>query len=350
MSKVYDWIVVGAGPAGIATVGNLLDAGVEKDQLLWLDPYFEVGDFGRLWSGVSSNTKVRLFEQFLLACQSFHFNQAPRFPLQDCEPEATCLLGEMKAPLLWVTEQLQSQCQHRSALITELQQNDDDWVLVTDQNEVFRAHHVVLATGAEEKQLDGVPLAQEAQVIPLKQILNESCYHQYFSQHDRVAVFGGSHSAVIALRHLIELPVMQVVNFHRQPLKYAEYLEGGILYDNTGLKGNAATWAKQYLEFPDSAQFPSNLLRVQSTLENMQHYLPRCNKVVYAVGFNARRLSAGCLLEHNPQTGVIAPGLYGVGIGFPEQKTDQYGETEWRVGLWKFMEYLKVVVPQWVAE
>lgn len=37
----YGAIVVGAGPAGIATVGNLLDSGVES--VKWLDPSFNGG-------------------------------------------------------------------------------------------------------------------------------------------------------------------------------------------------------------------------------------------------------------------------------------------------------------------
>ena len=63
--KNYHWTVIGAGPAGIATVGKLLDSGIDAKQLLWIDPDFQVGEFGKLWSGVSSNTKANLFTKFL---------------------------------------------------------------------------------------------------------------------------------------------------------------------------------------------------------------------------------------------------------------------------------------------
>jgi hypothetical protein len=44
------------------------------------------------------------------------------------------------------------------------------------------------------------------------------------------------------------------------------------------------------------------------------------------------------------------PGLRGIGIAFPETVTDPKGNVEASVGMWKFMRYLKEVVPGWVAE
>ena len=64
-NKKYKWVIIGAGPSGIAVVCKLLGSGVNPHELLWIDPYFKVGDLGRYWSNVSSNTKVRLFIDFL---------------------------------------------------------------------------------------------------------------------------------------------------------------------------------------------------------------------------------------------------------------------------------------------
>ena len=44
--KNFDWAVIGAGPAGIAAIGKLLDAGIEPQRIAWIDPTFAVGDFG----------------------------------------------------------------------------------------------------------------------------------------------------------------------------------------------------------------------------------------------------------------------------------------------------------------
>ncbi len=43
--------------------------------------------------------------------------------------------------------------------------------------------------------------------------------------------------------------------------------------------------------------------------------------------------------------GIIGPGLFGLGIAYPELKTDPSGNTESQVGLWKFIVYLNKVLP-----
>ena len=40
---LFQWAVVGAGPAGIAAVGKLLDNAVNPASILWIDPQFKVG-------------------------------------------------------------------------------------------------------------------------------------------------------------------------------------------------------------------------------------------------------------------------------------------------------------------
>ena len=64
-----------------------------------------------------------------------------------------------------------------------------------------------------------------------------------------IGVFGTSHSSTIILMNLVELGV-NVINFYHNSFdpKYAVYHDGWIEKDNTGLKGNAAIWAKSNLE------------------------------------------------------------------------------------------------------
>ena len=57
----YEWTVVGAGPAGTAAVGKLLDHGIEPARIAWIDPAFAGGDVGGKWRTVSSNTVVGTF-------------------------------------------------------------------------------------------------------------------------------------------------------------------------------------------------------------------------------------------------------------------------------------------------
>jgi hypothetical protein len=78
--------------------------------------------------------------------------------------------------------------------------------------------------------------------------------------------------------------------------------------------------------------------------------LPQCTQAIYATGFQKRLIPVECMktLEYNSRNGIIAPGLFGLGIAFPEAKEDRYGTLEHRVGLWKFMEYLNHIMPVWL--
>ena len=68
-----------------------------------------------------------------------------------------------------------------------------------------------------------------------------------------IAVIGASHSAILCLMNLYRLastskPDVKIKWLTRHPLRYAEFMDGWILRDNTGLKGEAAEWAKANLE------------------------------------------------------------------------------------------------------
>ena len=59
------WTVIGAGPSGILAVAKLIDNGIEPKLITWIDPKFEVGYLGSKWHEVPSNTRVKLFVDFL---------------------------------------------------------------------------------------------------------------------------------------------------------------------------------------------------------------------------------------------------------------------------------------------
>ena len=54
----------------------------------------------------------------------------------------------------------------------------------------------------------------------------------------------------MSLKHLENLPIPpKIIHcFYREKIRYAVFTDEGIVYDNLGLKGKAATWAKEYLE------------------------------------------------------------------------------------------------------
>lgn len=338
----YQWAVVGAGPAGIAAVGKLIDAGVKPAEIAWIDPQFQVGDFGTIWTNVPSNTKVDLFLKFLESSAAFDFQNAPKnFALLQTPRDKTCPLGLMSETLQWVTEQLKNKVHVVQDLAEKLALRNRVWN-ITLKNSEIKARSVILAVGAEAKNLSYSSPA----IIPMHDAMDSERIKNHIEPNDTIAVFGSSHSAVLVLKNLVESGAKKIINFYRSPLLYAVYLDDWILFDDSGLKGSAAEWARNHLD----GDVPQNLTRVYSNNENIEHYLPQCQKVVYAVGFERRTLpiieDVGHL-DYMKESGIIAPGLFGFGIAYPEAKYNRLGMLEYRVGLWKFMDYLQRILPIW---
>lgn len=342
LADQFEWAVVGAGPAGIAAVGKLLDQGVDAKNILWIDPKFAVGDFGTLWKNVPSNTKVELFLKFLNECQSFNYkNFKKTFKLNTLNKNDTCEIHTMAEPLQWITDHLKQRVINFKNTVEYLSLQKKSWMLKTKENN-FQAKNVILAIGALPKTLS----YSDPKIIPLSIAMDKVKLKKSLNKSDVVAVFGSSHSAVLALKNCVELNVSKIINFYRRPLIYAIPFENWILFDDTGLKGIAAKWARENID----GKLPPNLERAISNAENIEHYLSQCNKVIYAIGFEKRNLPIEGLahLEYNEHVGIIAPGLFGLGIAFPQKKQNPFGIIEHRVGLWKFMDYLNQVLPVWL--
>ena len=334
--------MVGAGPAGIATVGKLLDYGIEPGSITWVDPRFTVGDFGAKWGNVPSNTTVWRFLEFLHSCESFGTDdKIPDFPIYSMDPRGTCILNDVAEPLQWITQRLMKSVQTLRSEVISVRPENHKWLLHTMVSDIS-ARNVVLAVGAEPRRLPyptpSVSLEEAFDVRRLKNVVH---------QEDVVGVFGSSHSAVLAIRNLLEVGTGRVINFYRSPLLYAVDHGDWIMYDNTGLKGKTAEWARQDME-----RLPTErLLRVPVDDLTIQQYLPQCTKVVYGVGFEARPplVEGADPIKYDQMTGIIAPGLFGCGIAFPERVVDRVGNVEFNVGLLKFANFLNRVVPLWMS-
>src|SRR5437868_1684143 len=188
-----NWAVIGAGPAGIAAVGKLIDHGIDPQSIAWIDPEFKVGDFGTKWKNVSSNTKVKLFTRFFQACHSFKYDSVPsHFEIHQADPENTCLLGLAAQPLQWISDHLTSSVHAISAKVLDLKLFDRHWHL-TLKDQHLRAKNVVVATGAEPKSLS-FPDVKE---IPLTTAMDPEKLIAECQPDDVVAVFGSSHSAIL---------------------------------------------------------------------------------------------------------------------------------------------------------
>lgn len=342
MNTPYQWAVIGAGPAGIAAVGRLIDQGISPSTILWVDPHFKVGDLGAHWRTVSSNTTVAFFLNYLKASDAFNYKQAPDFEINHLPLTHTCTLSYMVEPLQWVTNTLCQQVNHCQTTIKNLHLMKRVWCLSTDSKE-YHAKNVIIATGSVPSILS----YPDVHVIPFEIAINHKKLKACLHPEDTFAVFGSSHSAMIIIRHLLDLGVKKVINFYRSPCRYAIEMGDWILFDNTGLKGQTADWTRENID----GVIPSNLFRYSASPSNISQFLPECNQVVYAVGFEPRNnisINGYDSALYNPHVGIIGPGLFGFGIAYPELKADPFGNIEPQVGLWKFMIYLNKALPVWL--
>jgi cation diffusion facilitator CzcD-associated flavoprotein CzcO len=338
----YTWTVIGAGPAGTAAVGKLLDQGVAPEKIAWIDPAFAGGDLGGKWRSVSSNTQVGLFLSYLNDSAAFRFSSAPPMPLQEVDPQETCALALIADPLVWIIEHLRERVQVFQTTATALSLERRQWRIETQQHELA-SKNVILAVGAVPKKLSYPHLDE----IPLEVALDPEKLAQQPLENATVAVFGSSHSTMIALPNLLRHPVGRVINFYRSPLRYAVYLDDWILFDDTGLKGQAAAWARENID----GVHPERLERCWIGSPDFAEKIAACDRVIYTVGFERRTLPVTKQwgqLDYNPVNGILAPGLFGLGVAFPEFATDPHGYGQYRVGLKKFMDHLNAVLPLWL--
>ena len=305
----YDWAVVGAGPAGIAAVGKLIDAGVLADKILWIDPQFSVGDLGQFWSQVSSNTTVLRFLDFLASSTAFAYDRTQSdFRLNQLPLEKTCRLSDVVEPLQGVTEELRKRVVSVCGAVQKLSLTNRLWHLKTDFD-IFQASNVILATGAEPLQLNDsqqeLVNSLNRSIVPLEIALDPEKFSQIVNKKQTYAVFGSSHSAMIVLRYLVELGVDKVINFYRSPCRYAIDQGDWILFDNTGLKGDTANWARESID----GVLPANLVRYVSHEKNLARYLPECQHVIWNEAKQSLETTHHSTVQGRQETASSAPGL-----------------------------------------
>ncbi|PQE33166.1 pyridine nucleotide-disulfide oxidoreductase-domain-containing protein [Rutstroemia sp. NJR-2017a WRK4] len=386
LDSKFSAVVVGAGPAGIAVVGNLLEQA--KSPILWVDEQFQGGRLNKYYREVPSNTKVKFFTQYADAVKPFR-EIAEETPepnayshMKGLDQEKTCHIAQAADLCLMLTKGFNKGkgVQKQLGRVSAASWSDGaNWkVKVSSEDEKLEPYTVssdllVLCTGSHPIT-SPLPVS-EPKEIGLDPALNPPLLSKLIPSDtpQTIAVIGASHSAILVLRNLYNLastshPQLRIRWFTRHALRYAEERDGWILRDNTGLKGEVATWARENLEeakLPSSpvSQFLDKVPTSRETEEkDYKEHLVGCSHVIQAIGFAKNEVP---LFERDGKPfevaydnetggfkdaeGDVVRGLYGAGIAWPEKVVDPEGNTEYAVGLWKFMKYLKRVTPTWKA-
>lgn len=399
----YEAVVVGSGPAGITCIGNLLER--QLSPVLWVDPLFDGGRINRLYREVPSNTKAKLFVDFAEAVEPFRkiVNGGSGWKkggdglrqLRELDPEKGCKLGYAADMCLTLTEGLKKtpgvvvqQGRLEEATLDENPSSSSQWAIrITDehtgQTTSAQTKRLVLCTGASPS-LEPLPVPMpKSESLHLDTALSPTRLSQALSTlgPTTVAVIGASHSAILVLMNLYNLastsrPDLRIRWLTRHSLRYAEYMDGWILRDNTGLKGEAAQWARENLEpavfeQSDVSRYVARIDYERGDEEGtFEENLQGCQFYVQAIGYQAdplphlktsrgkeitpyfdnERGTFSYVKESDCGTiGDLArlPGLFGGGIAFPERVVDPYGNVEYAVGFFKFMKFIKRVSPGW---
>jgi hypothetical protein len=317
------WTVVGAGPAGLATVALLLDGGVDGRQIAWIDPHFSVGDFGTSWRHVLSNTPVSHFLKFYRHSQAFQAGIVNRPLFIERLPEhAPCILDMAAEPLRQISVHLQRQVHALSDSVRRLSKRGETWAVSLASGPVLTSTNVVLAIGAEPKRLD---IAGPVE-IALATALQPTALAASVTTADHVAVFGDAQSARSVLRNLSHLNAARVFHFYHSRHAVERHLPAEETAFATSLPAS-----------------PSHLIDI----------MPGCSKVIYAIGFRRRLLHVDGLpsdFGYDHATGVIAPGLFGLGLAFPEVRPHEMGQAQYKVAaLWPTMKRLRRCLPLWMG-
>lgn len=344
----YEWAIIGGGPSGIVTAFVLKEAEVADCDICWIDAdKFSVGRLGKEYANVPSNNQAKVLREFLSMCKTFSLVQTPAVErLSRLDPEREYELKYIIDVLQDMTDYLLKRISTVPGFVDALEFVNDGWLIRVNNDIVIRAQRVVLAIGSHPRSLS-YPCEYE---ISLDKALNKEVLAHYVNERDTVAVIGGAHSAVLVMKFLYELGVGRIINFYRNPLYYLPLPEEKLrACEVVGgpLAGMAAEFAREILD----KNPPPNLMRIKNSPEALRAWLPLCNKIVYAVGFerNPMPTITGMTVDEHAQGGILGRHLFGIGIAFPELIQEDNERCRYAIGLQDFVRFAQRMVPVWMT-
>ncbi|WVF68103.1 hypothetical protein IAT40_002866 [Kwoniella sp. CBS 6097] len=416
-AKTYEAVIIGAGPGGLATIISLIDGGLTD--ILWVDRSFGGGRLNELYREISSNTKVGIYldavESSATCNKIISSTPSPNAvdELQSIDKEETCQLS-LAGDLIKLLEAGVVKIKGIEKFVGQVDEacyDDGHWNVSLPSHSSLTtaiAPRLFLCTGSHPIVPDP-PIHQRfapnLKVLDLDQCMLKSKIPSLFSDRMQdeitVAVIGNSHSGILVCRNLYEVSQetdldIKILNFRRRGIKYAEYREDGIVYDNTGLKGATADWAKEVMD--NAVHPPSSIEQIDLGDDEDKIYearLRECTHIIYAVGYEANpypalyiqnngvgdgdqgesgkvgdegamngdrnqhvdddRLRVDRELEFDQHSsgfkmkinGEAVKGLYGLGIAHPEETEDPEGHIEAAVGMAKFFKFAQRVQNHW---
>lgn len=342
----HKFTVIGAGCAGILTIGKLLDSNVDPQQILWIDDTFNIGRMGSYYRNVPSNDTVQDWIDVLHSYDCYKrfshiLSGSYTEPRLQAAPEgrgygtaSNQSLGVIYHVLMEITKWLQTIVIWKKGFVTSMKYEHERWhVKIKYKNNLINTDKVVLATGSHPVELN----YQNHLYIPLDVAIDEQKLSEYVTKEDTVCVVGSGQSAILLLKYLSDLHVARTVNLYKNSLEETV----------NSLKATTKRWATKFLLRPDQQR---NVIRVQNSSANRAKWLPQCTKLIYAVGYERNPLPKvrGVELDLESNNGVLGPNVFGVGIAFPDKEVAPDGHIIKKVGLTSFTRFLNKHIEDWL--
>jgi len=334
-SNKFKATVIGAGPGGITTVANLIQYGMTP--ILWIDPEFKVGKISSYYN-IPGNTRTRYFLDWYnhLPVVKDNVKSFPSYFAHYSEDDTQPLLFIFNA-LNDTTQYLlkRKDVQKLKSTVTKIERKNAIYTI----NDTYQSELVFLCTGSHPT---GLSIHKpEQQVLDLITVLNGG--YTDIEKDDRFAVFGSSHSSMLAVM-ILSKHTKNITLFYKVPCIFAVHYDDWIYHDDSGLKGEVAEWTNKNIGL---------LHKVQVDEPRFQEEFKKCTKVVYGTGMAKNKLPEIIIdskiintdkINYDLSTGRIFEKFYGFGIAFPKEVTDRLGNKEFSVGIWKFMKHVNLVV------
>jgi hypothetical protein len=251
-----------------------------------------------------------------------------------------------------------------------------------------------LSTGSHPSRLDLHSPYPDIKILDLDQVMVLSSLPSLLPSDKRsiVGIIGNSHSGILAAMNLWTVATsssagdttsnekkknkdeikrdLKIINFQRREILFAEYRDDGIVWDNSGLKGRTAEWAREHMSSDKSKTDNGETESEDGTIKQIRFDLcPQTEEeiyenyhLIYAVGYFRNPLPPITInsikvkdeeLEFDMHSSGFhcknerVKGLYGTGIAFPEETEDPEGHVEAAVGFGKFVKFAERVKEEW---
>lgn len=173
----YKYCVVGAGPAGLCSLGAVYDKlnGQNpdfngKNDISWIDQNFTGGPMAERWYNVPSNTKVNLFTAYFKNSKCFEYDdKTSAKELNRLDPLKACRLGVVGKEVAETTNLMMSKVSAQKGQVTKFVYDGNHWELTFNDDfqnsKTIKSEKVIFAPGA-----DPVSFAKNNDIeIPLEQ-------------------------------------------------------------------------------------------------------------------------------------------------------------------------------------